>query len=190
VCLSGKWQQLEAGPCQTPDAGQVCGGFTGTQCPTGSFCDYAPTDLCGAFDATGICRGGGVSPCTADCPGVCGCDGKFYCNACVAHNAGTDDSTDRSCLKLDASADVTGKVCGGLAGIQCDAQSFCDFASASDACGGGDAQGICKPRPAGCTADCPGTCGCDGKMYCNACSAQMRGVDESFDRSCLKKDGG
>lgn len=26
--------------------------------------------------------------CTADCPGVTGCDGKFYCNTCEANKAG------------------------------------------------------------------------------------------------------
>lgn len=26
--------------------------------------------------------------CTADCPGVTGCDGKKYCNACVAAQEG------------------------------------------------------------------------------------------------------
>ncbi len=26
--------------------------------------------------------------CTADCPGVTGCDGKFYCNECVANSEG------------------------------------------------------------------------------------------------------
>jgi len=28
------------------------------------------------------------SPCLADCPGVTGCDGKFYCNECEANRNG------------------------------------------------------------------------------------------------------
>lgn len=28
------------------------------------------------------------SVCTMDCPGVTGCDGKFYCNECVAESKG------------------------------------------------------------------------------------------------------
>ena len=26
--------------------------------------------------------------CTMDCPGVCGCDGKEYCNECIANSKG------------------------------------------------------------------------------------------------------
>ncbi len=28
------------------------------------------------------------SPCLSDCPGVIGCDGKFYCNECDANSHG------------------------------------------------------------------------------------------------------
>src|SRR5262249_13181293 len=128
----------------------------------------------------GICRTTIGILCTADCPGVCGCDGKFYCNACVAHVAGTDDSTDRSCLR-----DAGGKACGGPAGAPGDPGFFCDF-SPNQACGQGDAQGVCQPRPQVCTADCPGVCGCDGKFYCNECSAQQAGTDVSPFANCAR----
>ncbi len=35
--------------------------------------------------------------CDDDCPGVCGCDGQFYCNACNAQQAGTDVSDSDAC---------------------------------------------------------------------------------------------
>jgi hypothetical protein len=76
----------------TGDAsGENCGGFASLQCsaPEASFCDYDDKQACGQTDATGICT---LRPaaCTDDCPGVCGCNGKFYCNACQANRDGTD----------------------------------------------------------------------------------------------------
>ena len=72
--------------------GDACGGFASLRCPepNATFCDFPDKMACGQTDATGMCA---VRPdtCTEDCPGVCGCDGKFYCNACLAHRAGTDD---------------------------------------------------------------------------------------------------
>jgi hypothetical protein len=62
-----------------------------------TFCDYdEKAAVCGQGDITGICT---VRPnnCTEDCPGVCGCDGKFYCNACMAHKAGLDDHPMATC---------------------------------------------------------------------------------------------
>lgn len=35
--------------------------------------------------------------CTMDCPGVCGCDGKDYCNDCIAKQNGISSSTPGSC---------------------------------------------------------------------------------------------
>jgi hypothetical protein len=69
----------------------VCGGFASLQCsePAVEFCDYDDKMACGQTDATGVCT---LRPdvCTDDCPGVCGCNGKFYCNACLANRDGTD----------------------------------------------------------------------------------------------------
>lgn len=78
-----------------------CGGKLGTPCAPGAFCNLDGT--CGAGDQTGTCEplpGG----CTADCPGVCGCNGVFYCNACGAHMAGVSVSKDASCKKVDCAA--------------------------------------------------------------------------------------
>jgi hypothetical protein len=161
----------------------ICGGLRGAICPRGFFCDFAPNASCGAADQTGICQPVPTGACLADCPGVCGCDGKFYCNACGAHTAGTDDSSDRSCIPT--SPDGGARVCGGLAGLQCDGNSYCDYAPAAH-CGNADVQGTCQPRPQVCPQDCPGTCGCDGRFYCNACIAQSAGFDESPDQNCLR----
>ena len=106
----------------------------------------------------------------------------MYCNACMAQMAGTDDSTSTACLQTDG-----GKSCGGKAGIACAADEWCDL---PNGCGNPDDLGVCKPKPQGCYADCPGVCGCDGKTYCNACVANAQGVDTSNNNSCSPGDGG
>jgi len=69
----------------------------------------------------------------------------------------------------------SGIICGGIAGLPCPEPStmFCDYPG----CGGRDQTGVCRPRPAMCSRDCPGACGCDGKPYCNVCEGQRAGTD-------------
>ncbi len=71
--------------------GAMCGGIASIPCPDPdvTFCDYDDKEDCGMGDIMGVCtpRPGN---CTEDCPGICGCDGIFYCNACKAHQAGKD----------------------------------------------------------------------------------------------------
>lgn len=74
-----------------------CGGKAGVPCAAGEFCDFTPDNACGGFDATGACAPIPTT-CDGDCPGVCGCDGQFYCNECDAHSAGIDITPDQSCL--------------------------------------------------------------------------------------------
>jgi len=82
-------------------SGEPCGGFASLHCsaPETMYCDYAETAACGASDGTGTCL---LRPdsCAAGGPGVCGCDGKLYTNACEAHRAGTDDNPTGSCSAL------------------------------------------------------------------------------------------
>lgn len=152
----------------------VCGGLGNPACADAEYCDFPDDAMCGAADDTGLCE---PKPegCTADCPGVCGCDGQFYCNACVAAQAGVDVDPNASCTPQEA--------CGGIAGTPCDATSYCDF-PADAVCGNGDMNGLCLPRPEGCTEDCPGVCGCDGQFYCNECIAAQAGVDVNPDIDC------
>ncbi|WP_437662280.1 hypothetical protein [Sorangium sp. So ce1182] len=74
--------------------------------------------------------------------------------------------------------------CGARSGGTCSAAEFCDFPD--DSCGTFDTVGECSARPEVCPTDCPGVCGCDGQLYCNACAAQGAGVDVSKDTSCMK----
>lgn len=161
------------GPCAgDPSSGTVCGGFTAgpqVECPAGEFCRFALGDICGAADATGICSTPPEACDTVLAP-VCGCDGRSYGNECEANAAGTSAAASGEC-----EPNPNDRFCGGLLGLQCEADEFCDFAP--DAiCGAADATGICRPTPEVCTDDFSPVCGCDGETHSNACQANAAGT--------------
>jgi hypothetical protein len=73
-----------------------CGGKQGGECAVDQWCRYEPPSDCGGGDETGVCEPR-PQGCPADCPGVCGCDGLFYCNECEAHAAGFDTTGEMQC---------------------------------------------------------------------------------------------
>lgn len=84
-------QQLPAGQLPGGNMGDPCGGILGLTCGEGRYCDFA--SACGYADMQGTCRTMPTS-CEEACTSkVCGCDGLSYCNACLAHLAGVDDTT-------------------------------------------------------------------------------------------------
>ena len=86
---AGPGQPASAEAADRPPAGRQCGGFLGLQCNPDEWCEYDNPGSCGNADQGGACRPR-PQVCTKDCPGVTGCDGEFYCNACMAHRAGYD----------------------------------------------------------------------------------------------------
>ena len=176
ACL-GVWTCSAQATCgwKCGESPQSCGGLTGATCADDEFCDYEPEAMCGAGDQTGTCQPR-PDACALACPApefqVCGCDGEKYCTECDAQAAGVDA----------VPCNPTEKSCGGLAGLTCADDEFCDYED--DAmCGAADQMGTCKARPTNCPLGCPAPqyqkCGCDGELYCNVCDAQAAGVDVS-----------
>lgn len=127
------------------------------------------------------------------------CDfGQVCCNAsCGICTAPLGGCIDLACLDAgplladgggarDAGlrSDASPAFCGGFAGITCDRGSYCDFPDGSF-CGGDDSTGFCVARPTDCPA--PGgvpVCGCDGRDYFNACTANFAGTDVAHFGAC------
>ncbi len=113
-----------------------------------------------------------VHPCPLPPPGCESCgSGELCCEGCGAG--------ERFCAPGPVCPPIDCPPPPGCADdVPCPPGFYCAYPGA---CGG---TGTCQPAPDGCTDDCPGVCGCDGRDYCNACSAQQNGSDVAHDGSC------
>ena len=92
---------------------------------------------------------------------------------------------------LDAAGDApaVGDRCGGITGITCAPDHFCDYPN--DSCGAGDLQGTCRERPTACPEllVAEPTCGCDGVVYDQPCEAHAAGTDLAAAGGCPVPEG-
>jgi hypothetical protein len=161
-----------------PSGGDTCGGLIGKACATGQFCDYPPDALCGAADATGVCRPI-PQACTLEYSPVCGCDDKTYGNRCDAASHGVSVAKSGEC----GGTGPTGASCGSRGQAPCASGEYCNFAPDAD-CGKADAPGTCTPMPKACTREYNPVCGCDGQTYATACTAASAGVSVAAQGEC------
>lgn len=78
--------------------------------------------------------------------------------------------------------------CDGVEGLGCAAGEFCDH-PAGDPCTRPGSTGVCRPRPIVCGDFWEPVCGCDGRPYRNACTANSAGTEIAGEGQCVSADG-
>lgn len=89
---------------------------------------------------------------------------------------------DNACISLTSPGSaLEGDMCGGIAGIACGTDLFCDYGAA---CGFADQSGVCAEMTQLCPKIFAPICGCDGVTYSNACMAAGAGVSVAAEGAC------
>jgi hypothetical protein len=165
-------------------AGGQTGGTTGTAGAGGTSGGGGTSGAAGRGGTTGTAGGGGQTGGTSGGTGGGGSGGR-------GGSGGTGGLGGRGGSGGTGGAGGTGgsgKVCGGIAGQQCDVNEWCDFPG--DTCGAGDQLGQCQQQPGGGLCAPQVACGCDLKTYRTICDAHLSGVDTVSNLSCIPGNGG
>jgi hypothetical protein len=161
--------------------GGSCAGIAGIKCAASQWCEL-PTATCNTPDMMGVCISVGSGACQTIYSPVCGCDGKTYSNDCERRNAKVSKQVDGACP-------TTVTNCGGIAGLKCPANQWCEFTA--NTCGVADQMGVCMTTEGGvCPPVYRPECGCDGKTYGSDCERRDARVSKLSDGACPTPDAG
>lgn len=94
--VEGADEEIVADESEEALVGKACGGRLGDTCAPREYCRYTAAAICGRADANGRCTRK-PTQCPPSRATVCGCDGRTYANACIAHSRGVSVSTQGAC---------------------------------------------------------------------------------------------
>lgn len=169
------------------DRNPVCGKPEPSACDglNSEKCEQTPGCKAILVPACPLCEGGQLV-CVAD---VSPCEGLDE-NACAANAMCALElvpacpTCDGGTIQCVPAAPGEATRCGGLAGLQCEGDQWCDFdESTGGVCGIADQLGICRAKPEACLEVLQPVCGCDGITHGNRCVANQNGVD-AVDGAC------